>query len=90
VWQALSNQGAGWQDRMAIYHLTAKVIGSSSGRSAVASAAYRAGEKLHDDKLDRNHDYSAKAGVVYSEILLPDGAPAQWKDRGTLWNAVKA
>ncbi|WP_158804274.1 Ti-type conjugative transfer relaxase TraA [Acidisoma sp. L85] len=75
---------------MAIYHFSAKVIGRSGGRSAIASAAYRAGERLHDDKRDRNHDYSDKAGVVHREIMLPDGAPARWADRGTLWNEVEA
>jgi ATP-dependent exoDNAse (exonuclease V) alpha subunit len=66
------------------------VIGRFGGRSAIASAAYRAGERLHDDKLDRDHDYTQKAGVVHREIILPDGAPARWLDRGTLWNAVEA
>ena len=75
---------------MAIYHFSAKVIGRSGGRSAIASAAYRAGERLHDDKLDRDHDYTEKAGVVHREIMLPEGAPARWADRGTLWNEVEA
>ncbi|MBN9559161.1 MAG: Ti-type conjugative transfer relaxase TraA [Alphaproteobacteria bacterium] len=75
---------------MAIYHFSAKVIGRSAGRSAVASAAYRAAERLHDDKLGRAHDYREKAGVIHSEILLPEGAPARWLDRGTLWNEVEA
>ena len=75
---------------MAIYHFSAKVIGRSGGRSAIASAAYRAGERLHDDKLDRDHDYTEKAGVVHREIMLPDGAPPRWTDRGTLWNEVEA
>jgi len=75
---------------VAIYHFSAKVIGRSAGRSAVASAAYRAAERLHDDKLDRDHDYTAKAGVVHSEIMLPEGAPERWLDRSTLWNEVEA
>ncbi len=75
---------------MAIYHFSAKVIGRSGGRSAIASAAYRAGERLHDEKLDRDHDYTEKAGVVHREIMLPEGAPARWADRGTLWNEVEA
>ena len=75
---------------MAIYHFSAKVIGRSGGRSAIASAAYRAGERLHDDKLDREHDYTQKAGVVHREVMLPEGAPARWADRGTLWNEVEA
>ena len=75
---------------MAIYHFSAKVIGCSGGRSAIASAAYRAGERLHDDKLDRDHDYTEKAGVVHREIMLPDGASERWLDRGVLWNEVEA
>ena len=75
---------------MAIYHFSAKVIGRSGGRSAIASAAYRAGERLHDDKLDRDHDYTEKAGVVHREVMLPEGAPGRWTNRGTLWNEVEA
>ena len=75
---------------MAIYHFSAKVIQRSQGRSAVAAAAYRAAETLHDDRLDRAHDFTAKTGVVHSEIFLPDGAPERWADRATLWNEVEA
>src|SRR3546814_18833208 len=75
---------------MAIYHFSAKVIGRSSGSSAVASAAYRAAERLPDDRLGRDHDFSNKAGVVHSEILAPEGAPVRLNDRATLWNEVEA
>ena len=75
---------------MAIYHFSAKVIGRSTGRSAVAAAAYRAAERLHDERLERDHDFTAKAGVVHSEIMLPEGAPERWQDRATLWNEVEA
>jgi Ti-type conjugative transfer relaxase TraA len=75
---------------MAIYHLHVKVIGRKSGSSAVASAAYRSGSRLRDERLDRSHDFSAKRGVVHSELLLPDNAPAAWSDRGRLWNDVEA
>ncbi|MBV0889847.1 Ti-type conjugative transfer relaxase TraA [Komagataeibacter oboediens] len=75
---------------MAIYHLHAKVISRATGRSAVAAAAYRAASRLHDVRLDRDHDFSNKSGVVHSEILLPDGAPERFLDRATLWNEVEA
>lgn len=75
---------------MAIYHFSAKVISRSAGSSAVASAAYRAAERLHDDRLDRSHDFTNKAGVVHSEVMLPEGAPERLGDRSTLWNAVEA
>ncbi len=49
---------------MAIFHLSVKVISRASGRSAVAASAYRAAERLHDDRLDRDHDFTNKDGVV--------------------------
>lgn len=75
---------------MAIYHFSAKVISRASGSSAVAAAAYRSASRLRDDRLDRSHDFSNKPGVVHSEVLLPDGAPEEWRDRERLWNDVEA
>ncbi len=75
---------------MAIYHFSAKVISRASGSSAVASAAYRSASRLHDRRLDRSHDFTNKAGVVHSEVMLPDNAPEHLGDRSTLWNEVEA
>ncbi|HTO67430.1 MAG TPA: Ti-type conjugative transfer relaxase TraA [Bradyrhizobium sp.] len=75
---------------MAIYHLHVKVIGRKTGSSAVASAAYRSASRLRDERLDRNHDFSGKRGVVHSEVMLPENAPEAWSDRERLWNDVEA
>ena len=75
---------------MAIFHFSVQVISRASGRTAVSAAAYRAGERLHDERLDRDHDFRARSGVEHSEILLPKGAPEQWSDRERLWNDVEA
>src|ERR1700751_174436 len=75
---------------MAIYHLHVKVIGRKSASSAVASAAYRSASRLRDERLDRSHDFSAKHGVVHSEVMLPEYAPEAWSDRERLWNDVEA
>jgi Ti-type conjugative transfer relaxase TraA len=75
---------------MAIYHFSVQVIGRAQGRSAVAAAAYRAAERLHDERLDRDHDFTNKAGVVHSEILLSEGAPERFANRETLWNEGEA
>jgi Ti-type conjugative transfer relaxase TraA len=74
---------------MAIYHFSAKVIQRSQGRSAIAAAAYRAAEALHDESLGRTFNYLDKPGVVHSEILLPEGAPTRWLDRSVLWNEAQ-
>ena len=54
---------------MAIYHFSVKVISRANGSSAVASAAYRSGSALHDERLGRTHNFSNKSGVVHSEIM---------------------
>ena len=79
-----------WIAVMAIYHFSAKLISRANGSSALAAAAYRSASRLHDERLDRHHDFSNKAGVVHSEVMLPDGAPEQMSDRAALWNAVEA
>ncbi|AGH49285.1 MobA/MobL protein [Sphingomonas sp. MM-1] len=75
---------------MAQYRFSAQVISRRDGRSAVAAAAYRAGERLHDERLDMPFDYARRDGVEHSEILLPEGAPARFADRHIVWNAVEA
>lgn len=74
---------------MAIFHLSVKIISRSSGRSAIAAAAYRSGERLKDEEVDKIHDFSKKRGVVYSEIQLSENARNKYKDRQTLWNEVQ-
>lgn len=75
---------------MAIYHLHVKVIGRKAGSSAVASAAYRSASRMRDERIDRVQGFSAKRGVVHSEVLLPENAPEHWRDRERLWNDVEA
>lgn len=75
---------------MAIYHFAAKVISRGKGSSAVAAAAYRSASRLFDERIERTHNFTSKAGVVHSETLLPEGAPERWSDRATLWNEVEA
>jgi Ti-type conjugative transfer relaxase TraA len=75
---------------MAIYHFSAKVISRAAGSSALAAAAYRSASRLHDQRLDRHHDFSNEAGVIHSEVMLPEGAPEHLSDRERLWNEVEA
>ncbi len=75
---------------MAIYHLHVKVIGRKAGSSAVASAAYRSASRLRDERIDRSHDFTAKRGVVHSEVMLPENALEAWSERERLWNDVEA
>ncbi len=76
---------------MAIYHLAMKPIARSSGRSAVAAAAYRAAQKLTNERDALTHDFTRKGGVEHVEIVIPKGSNADWaRDRSTLWNLAEA
>ena len=74
---------------IALYHFHVTQIKRSAGQSAIASAAYRSGEKLHSEYYGEDSDYTRKGGVICSEILLPAHAPQEYADRETLWNAVE-
>ncbi len=74
---------------MATYRLEAKIIGRSKGRSATASAAYRAAEKFEDERTGAVFDYTRKRGVLHVEVLAPSNTPSWMLDRAQLWNAVE-
>ena len=76
-------------DDISLFHFHVTQISRAAGQSAIASAAYRAGEKLHSDYYGEDSDYTAKHGVLHSEILLPPHAPERLRDRETLWNEVE-
>ncbi|MEI2805529.1 MAG: MobQ family relaxase [Albidovulum sp.] len=74
---------------MATYHLSAKTISRSHGRSATAAAAYRSGARIDDERTGLIHDYRRRRGVEASLLILPDGAPDWASDRARLWNAAE-
>ncbi len=76
---------------MAIYHFSVKPISRANGRSATAAAAYRAGEKIHDERTGETFDYTRKTGILVSRIVTPLGVqPPEWaNDRERLWNEAE-
>mgnify|MGYP003087439527 CR=1 FL=1 len=74
---------------MALFHLSVTQTKRSAGQSAIASSAYRAGERLYSEYYGEYSDYTRKGGVICSDILLPPHAPPEYTDRQTLWNAVE-
>ena len=74
---------------IAIYHCNICIVSRGKGKSAVAAAAYRSGEKITNEWDGMTHDYTRKRGVVHTEILLPPHAPPSFSDRAALWNSVE-
>ena len=74
---------------MAIYHFSVKTISRSAGRSVVAAAAYRSGEKLNCERYGLEQDYTKKSGVEFTNIYAPENTNPNLLDRQNLWNAVE-
>ena len=70
----------------AYYHCSVDGVSRARGRSIVAAAAYRAGERLTEESTGEVHDYKRRKGVLESFIVVPDGAPSWAMDRERLWN----
>ena len=71
---------------MAIYHLSTKPISRSSGRTATASIAYRAGIEIKDDRTGKTHDYTRRGGVLGTQLHTPNNIPIS---RAELWNLAE-
>lgn len=76
---------------LAIYSLSVKTFSRANGESAVSKAAYRSGEKLYDERIDKTFDYTKKGGIEGAKIFSPQALnPPDWvQDRGTLWNEIE-
>ena len=71
---------------MASYHCSVKPVSRGAGRSGTASAAYRAGVYLKDERTGEVHDYTRKQGVEHTELVFPSGVNMS---REELWNAAE-
>ena len=80
---------------MAIYRLQIKAVTRGTGRTATSAAAYRAGERIRDERTGALYDHRKRTDVLHKEIFLPsrlEGSTAEtvWaRDRSTLWNTAE-
>lgn len=80
---------------MAIFHLQIKSVARAQGRNAAASAAYRAGERIRNERTGVVYDHRKRQDVLHKEIMLPSAqerngrVPAWLRDRSSLWNAAE-
>jgi ATP-dependent exoDNAse (exonuclease V) alpha subunit len=78
---------------VAVFHLQISTIGRGTGRRATAAAAYRAGERIRDERSGELQNYSRRRDVLHTEIFLPnqfDPSEATWaRNRERLWNAAE-
>jgi ATP-dependent exoDNAse (exonuclease V) alpha subunit len=78
---------------LALYFLNLKTFGRTDGSSAPSAAAYRAGERIRDERTGKIYDHASRQDVLHKEIVLPSdlaGGDLSWaRDRANLWNAAE-
>jgi hypothetical protein len=78
---------------MAQFYMQISSVARAAGRSATAAAAYRAGERIRDERSGRLHNYSRRRDVLHTEIFLPQqftGTAVSWaRQREQLWNTAE-
>jgi len=80
---------------MAIYMMKQKTFPRGKGACITQAAAYRAGERIRDERTGRTHSYLGRDDVAYKEVIVPSefagNAEIAWtQDRAVLWNAVES
>lgn len=73
---------------MAIYHFSVQVATRGAGKSAVAMAAYRSGERLIDERTGEIKNYPREVDPE-TLIMAPKDSPDWVYDRNRLWNEVE-
>ena len=76
---------------MAIFMASTKSVSRAKGQSAIAAAAYRAGDKLLDEDKEhgKTHDYQKRSGVLSADIILPTALADSEIGRAELWNMAE-
>ena len=90
TYELLRNSVLNYAAAVAIYHLSMKPLCRTQGRSAVAAAAYRAGEQLTNARDGVVHDYTGRRGIDHTEIVLPQGLADAGGDSGSSGPAAAA
>lgn len=70
-------------------HTQFKILKRSEGKSAVYLTAYNNRLRARDERTGDLYNYQKKEDLYYSEVMLPNNAPARFSDPVTLWNEVE-
>jgi ATP-dependent exoDNAse (exonuclease V) alpha subunit len=79
---------------MSLFRLDIKSVKRSMGQTATGAAAYRAGERIRDERTGSVHNHSGRKDVTHNEIFLPSqfgNESMEWaRDRTRLWNTAES
>ncbi|WP_424710590.1 MobA/MobL family protein, partial [Klebsiella pneumoniae] len=62
---------------MALMHMQFKILKRSEGKSSVYLTAYNNRLRARDERTGNLYNYTKKNDLYYSEVMMPDNAPAR-------------
>lgn len=74
---------------MAIYHCSISNVSRAKGSSACATLSYITGEKIKSEYTGETFNYGRKQRIVHVDTIIPDYAPADFKNPAVLFNAIE-
>lgn len=77
------------EEDMALMHMQFKILKRSEGKSAVYLTAYNNRLRARDERTGELYNYTQKSDLYYSEVMLPNNAPARFSDAVTLWQNIE-
>ena len=74
---------------MSIYHCNISNVSRAAGSSSCATLSYISGVAVHEDRTNQNYSYGRAERVVLTGTIIPPGAPAEFRNPETLFNAIE-
>lgn len=74
---------------MSIYHCNISNVSRAAGSSSCATLSYISGVAIHEDRTNQNYSYGRAERVVLTGTIIPPGAPAEFRNPETLFNAIE-
>lgn len=74
---------------MSIYSCNISNVSRAAGSSSCATLSYISGEKVEEERTGELHQYGRSERVLAVETILPENAPAAYREPARLFNAIE-
>ena len=74
---------------MSIYSCNISNVCRAAGSSSCATLSYISGKKVKEDRTGEIYQYGRDERVEYVGTILPENAPAEYREPARLFNAIE-
>jgi len=74
---------------LSIYHLNMSNVSRAHGSSSCATLSYISGRAVREERTGQTYSYGRAERVVCTNTMIPDFAPADFRDAAKLFNSIE-